>query len=75
MNAFVSQVTNGTITYVLGASNIDDEVRLLLVGAMYFKGKWLEQFRTCDTRADDFFVNGFTKVQVNETNVASLPVL
>lgn len=37
------------------------------MGAMYFKGKWLEQFRKCDTRKDDFFVDGTTKVLVNKT--------
>ncbi|XP_006870620.1 PREDICTED: serpin B9 isoform X1 [Chrysochloris asiatica] len=50
INAWVSKKTEGKIPELLPCNSIDPQTRLVLVNAVYFKGKWNEEFdKTCTT--------------------------
>ncbi|XP_006141879.1 serpin B8 isoform X1 [Tupaia chinensis] len=54
INAWVSEKTEGKITEVLGAGTVHSLTKLVLVNAIYFKGKWNEQFDRKYTRGMPF---------------------
>uniref|UniRef100_A0A5F8APE3 Serpin family B member 9 n=1 Tax=Macaca mulatta TaxID=9544 RepID=A0A5F8APE3_MACMU len=54
INTWVSKKTEGKIEELLPGSSIDAETRLVLVNAVYFKGKWDEQFDETYTREMPF---------------------
>lgn len=47
----------GKISEILGAGTVDPLTKLVLVNAIYFKGKWNEQFDRKYTRGMPFKVN------------------
>ncbi|XP_008577273.1 PREDICTED: serpin B8 [Galeopterus variegatus] len=57
INAWVTERTEGKISEVLGAGTIDPLTKLVLVNAIYFKGKWHEQFDRKYTRGMPFKTN------------------
>jgi len=54
INTWVANKTNDKIKNFLDASLFDDLTRLVLVNAVYFKGKWLNQFDKQNTYKEDF---------------------
>ncbi|XP_007933677.1 serpin B8-like [Orycteropus afer afer] len=57
INDWVAEKTEGKISEVLGAGTIDPLTKLVLVNAIYFKGKWKEQFDRKYTRGMPFKIN------------------
>ncbi|XP_055262750.1 serpin B9 isoform X1 [Moschus berezovskii] len=57
INAWVSKKTEGEIPELLPADSINAETRLVLVNAVYFKGRWSEEFDKAFTREMPFRVN------------------
>ncbi|XP_075388749.1 serpin B8-like [Tenrec ecaudatus] len=50
INDWVAERTEGKISEVLGAGTVDPLTKLVLVNAIYFKGKWKEPFDQKHTR-------------------------
>uniref|UniRef100_A0A8C3WI91 Serpin family B member 9 n=1 Tax=Catagonus wagneri TaxID=51154 RepID=A0A8C3WI91_9CETA len=57
INAWVSKKTEGKIPELLPRDSINGQTRLVLVNAVYFKGKWEQQFNKTYTREMPFRVN------------------
>lgn len=57
INDWVSEKTEGKISELLGPGTVDSLTKLVLVNAMYFKGKWNEQFDRKYTRGMPFKTN------------------
>uniref|UniRef100_A0A286XIN0 Leukocyte elastase inhibitor n=1 Tax=Cavia porcellus TaxID=10141 RepID=A0A286XIN0_CAVPO len=57
INTWVSRKTEGKIPEVLAKNSIDEESRLVLINAVYFKGKWDEPFDKSYTRKMPFKIN------------------
>lgn len=64
INAWVKQATRGKITELVAPQYLTDMTRLVLTNAIYFKGKWLHQFRPVNTKAAPFHVSAIQTVQV-----------
>lgn len=60
INEWVEQKTENKINNVVG--DLDATTRLLLINAIYFKGKWKHQFPINDTREQLFNIGSGTKV-------------
>ncbi|KAM4841069.1 serpin B8-like isoform 1-T2 [Thomomys bottae] len=50
INAWVSEKTEGKISELLGPGSVGSQTKMVLVNAVYFKGKWKEQFDRKHTR-------------------------
>lgn len=57
INAFVEQKTNNRIMDVVSSSMFDSTTRLVLVNAVYFKGKWKRAFDPKRTTQGQFYFN------------------
>lgn len=57
INDWVTEKTEGKISEILGAGTVDPLTKLVLVNAIYFKGKWNEQFDRKYTRGMPFRFN------------------
>ncbi|XP_058413258.1 serpin B8 isoform X2 [Diceros bicornis minor] len=57
INDWVTKKTEGKISEILGAGTVYPLTKLVLVNAVYFKGKWNEQFDRKYTRGMPFKVN------------------
>jgi serpin B len=63
INDWVSAQTRGKITDLLQPGVLNSATRLVLVNAIYFKGRWAEPFKPSQTAADFFTVSATQKVQ------------
>ena len=54
INDWVSDKTAGRIKDLVGPGALNQMTRLVLVNAIYFKGKWLTQFKASDTHPAPF---------------------
>jgi serpin B len=61
INAWASRETRGRIPTILDNPNPDR--RLVLTNAVYFKGKWSDQFTANATQDGDFFTGAETRVR------------
>ncbi|XP_051025714.1 serpin B9 isoform X8 [Acomys russatus] len=57
INTWVSKQTDGKIPELLSGDSVDPETRLILVNALYFKGKWHQAFERGNTREMLFKIN------------------
>ncbi|XP_051825883.1 plasminogen activator inhibitor 2 isoform X1 [Antechinus flavipes] len=57
INSWVETQTKGKILELLPEGSVDDETRLVLVNAIYFKGKWKTPFQNKAKRPQPFRVN------------------
>ncbi|ELR63058.1 Serpin B9, partial [Bos mutus] len=57
INAWISKKTEGKIPELLSADSINAETKLVLVNAVYFRGRWSEEFDKAYTREMPFRVN------------------
>ncbi|KAM9307942.1 serpin B6-like [Gastrophryne carolinensis] len=57
INTWVEQKTEGKIQDLLPSGSVDSLTRLVLVNAIYFKGKWAKQFNKQHTREMPFKLN------------------
>ena len=85
VNAWANANTNGKIPRIL--DSIDQQIVMLLMNAIYFKGDWRAEFKTAETadlpfkalRGADVSVptmhrkGGFRRGHVNNASVAELP--
>ncbi|KAG8198839.1 hypothetical protein JTE90_007141 [Oedothorax gibbosus] len=74
VNGWVENKTGGTIRQVL--KYIDPEIAMIVLNAVYFKGKWKNPFKRRQTRMADFFNGGLPtskKVQMMELESTYLP--
>ncbi|HUX03206.1 MAG: serpin family protein [Phycisphaerae bacterium] len=62
INAWIEKQTRDKIQELLKPDVLNPEVRLVLTNAIYFKGKWAEEFDKKATREEDFFLTPETKV-------------
>jgi len=58
INHWVEDRTRQKIRDIVPPGGVDAETRLVLVNAIYFKGKWVLQFRKAATRDEPFYVEG-----------------
>ncbi|XP_058031307.1 serpin B3-like [Ahaetulla prasina] len=57
INSWVESQTNGKIKDLLPLNSLDQNTALVLVNAIYFKGKWMRQFNPKDTHEADFWTS------------------
>ncbi|NP_001157996.1 serine (or cysteine) proteinase inhibitor, clade B, member 9c isoform 1 [Mus musculus] len=57
INTWVCKNTKGKIPELLSSGSVDSETRLVLVNALYFKGRWHHQFDIKSTRKMPFKIN------------------
>lgn len=57
INQWVKGQTEGKIPELLASGVVDDMTKLVLVNAIYFKGKWQEKFMKEDTTNEPFRLN------------------
>ena len=62
-NAWTEKQTKGKIKDLFAASSFSPGTRLVLVNAVYFKGKWKEQFDKKATREQDFTLLSGKKIK------------
>lgn len=79
INRWVEDKTENRIADLLQPPDLSDLTRLVLVNAIYFKGKWASQFKAGNTKPEPFHVSPDKAVQVPmmtqkvEGRYASLP--
>ncbi|CAB3385440.1 Hypothetical predicted protein [Cloeon dipterum] len=64
INKWVSEQTKNKIKNLVDSNFFDDQTRLVLVNATYFKGSWLKPFKTHKTRDRPFFTDENSSVPV-----------
>ncbi|HUX17151.1 MAG TPA: serpin family protein [Phycisphaerae bacterium] len=64
INAWVEKQTQDKIQELLPPGVLDAQVRLVLTNAIYFKGRWAEEFHKRLTRDEDFFLTPEKKAAV-----------
>lgn len=57
INRWTSEQTHHKINGLAGPEEITSDTRLVLTGAIYFKGKWLTQFKASATKPAPFYVS------------------
>ena len=62
INGWVDKRTQGTIKEII--QEIDPELVMLLINAIYFEGEWIVEFDEAATQKQDFFLPEGTTVQV-----------
>lgn len=60
INLWVEQITHQKIQNLLGPGALDTLTRMVLVNAIYFKGKWDSEFDKAKTRDESFYAPGKT---------------
>lgn len=56
VNAWAKEETHGKIENLLPPGSVDQDTRLVLANALYFKGKWKKPFDNYSTREENFFL-------------------
>ncbi len=62
INNWVAGRTNNRILNLIPEGAIDENTRLVLVNAVYFKGTWLQEFNKSNTQNTTFFVSPSSNV-------------
>lgn len=70
INTWVEQKTNEKIKDLIEASDLNDDTRLVLVNAIYFKGKWAEPFDVKDTTTEKFYLNDQDTIDVQMMHIS-----
>ncbi|XP_034472589.1 antichymotrypsin-2-like [Drosophila innubila] len=64
INSWVEQRTDNLIKYLIPASDLDADSRLVLINAMHFKGNWVHPFEERSTRNERFHLNELDAIDV-----------
>ncbi|OHB49728.1 MAG: hypothetical protein A2Y10_06100 [Planctomycetes bacterium GWF2_41_51] len=65
INSWIGEKTNDNIKDLIPSGAIDENTRLILTNAIYFKGKWKFEFEKSETKKADFFTLKKRKIEVN----------
>lgn len=65
INDWVSEATNGKIKDLIPDDVLSSLTALVLVNAIYFKGKWDQAFSAKHTKVEDFFKTADEKIRVD----------
>ena len=65
INQWVEGQTNKKIQELIAEGDIDEDTKLVLVNAIYFKGDWEFKFDKSKTRKGDFHVSPTKKVETD----------
>ncbi|XP_067204437.1 antichymotrypsin-2 isoform X2 [Linepithema humile] len=57
INTWVQEATNNKISNIISSDNIDEDTKIVLVNAIYFKSKWLDMFDEKDTTKRNFYIS------------------
>ncbi|CAK1553520.1 unnamed protein product [Leptosia nina] len=68
INAWIASKTNNLITDLVPSSSLNEDTRLVLTNAIYFKGDWRMPFNRRMTKKSDFHVTRKHKVSVRMMN-------
>lgn len=68
INAWAEQNTNGRIKNLVQANSFDSESLLVLANAVYFHGKWENEFSEYSTEPDDFWLDKTQKISAPMMN-------
>ncbi|XP_015840668.1 antichymotrypsin-2 isoform X4 [Tribolium castaneum] len=55
INGWVEKQTNNKIHDLIDPNTLDADTRIILINALYFKGKWVNPFESYATRKRDFY--------------------
>lgn len=55
INNWVTNKTNGLIKDIISPNDINTDTRLIILNAIYFIGKWADEFDKIFTKSDDFY--------------------
>lgn len=69
INTWVENKTNNKIKDLINADDLTEDTALVLVNAIYFKGKWAEPFNVQHTRIEKFYLNDVDTVDVQMMNI------
>ncbi|KAJ8985514.1 hypothetical protein NQ317_015059 [Molorchus minor] len=69
INTWVEQKTNNKIKDLIDGGDLTQDTRLVLVNAIYFKGKWAEPFDRQLTATEDFYLNDNDSVKVQMMHI------
>jgi len=64
INTWVEQNTNNKIKDLIPQGVINQDTRMVLTNAIYFKGKWFDEFNKADTKEEDFTLSNNQKTPV-----------
>lgn len=64
MNSWAENSTNGLINGILPSGSLDEETKLVLINALYFKGTWDQKFDPSMTKTENFNLLNGQVVQV-----------
>nr|CAH7743259.1 unnamed protein product [Callosobruchus chinensis] len=64
INTWVEGKTNNRIHNLIEPTDLNDQTRLVLVNAIYFKGKWLHPFDAAQTKSETFYINDADSMNV-----------
>uniref|UniRef100_A0A1L8DPL0 Putative serpin n=1 Tax=Nyssomyia neivai TaxID=330878 RepID=A0A1L8DPL0_9DIPT len=65
INTWVEDKTNNKIKDLIPADAVNEDTRMVLVNAIYFKGFWEHKFKVEDTKKMPFFTNKVDSVDVD----------
>lgn len=65
INGWVEEKTNNKIKDLIKAESLDQDTRLVLVNAIYFKGNWQHQFKKTNTLKEPFYTSADKSVDVD----------
>ncbi len=65
INQWVSEKTNKRITEIVSAENVNQDTKLLIANAVYFKGEWLDKFEKKQTYPAIFFANAENQYKID----------
>jgi len=72
INRWVSDSTHMRINNLLPSGSVNQNTRIALVNAVYFKGAWAKEFSKYSTRKESFWVNGANEEKVSTMQRKSL---
>uniref|UniRef100_A0A803MGK5 Serpin domain-containing protein n=1 Tax=Chenopodium quinoa TaxID=63459 RepID=A0A803MGK5_CHEQI len=64
VNSWAEKHTSGLIKELLSPDSVDNQTRLILANAIYFKGSWYKKFDEFLTKEDDFYMLNGSSVKV-----------
>ncbi|XP_030374043.1 serine protease inhibitor 42Dd-like [Scaptodrosophila lebanonensis] len=65
INKWISRRTENFIKDIVQAESLDDDLKLMVINAIYFHGKWKTPFNPENTRKNNFFIPGEGAVKVD----------